>query len=71
MTQTVKESSWNTGDPGLIPGSGRSPRERNGYPLQYSCLENPMDREAWQATVHGVAKSQTRQSTKHMHIIMY
>jgi len=59
VTQTVKESSWNTEDPGLIPGSGRSPRERNGYPLQYSCPENPMDREAWQATVHGVAKSQT------------
>jgi len=44
---------------GLIPGSGRSPGERHGNPLQYSCLGNPMDREAWQATVHGVAKSQT------------
>ena len=42
-----------------IPGSGRSPGEGNGYPLQYSCLENPMDRGAWQATVHGVTKSQT------------
>ena len=40
-----------------IPGSGRSPEERNGYPLQYSCLENPMDRGAWQAIVHGVAKN--------------
>ena len=48
------------GDPGLIPASGRSPGEGNGYPLQYSCLENPMDRGAWWATVHGVAKSQTR-----------
>ena len=44
----------------LIPGSGRFPGERNGNPLQYSCLENPMDRGAWWATVHGVAKSQTR-----------
>ena len=53
-----KESACNAGDPGLIPGSGRSPRERNGNPLQYSCLENFMDREAWQVTIHGVAKSQ-------------
>ena len=44
-------------DPGLIPGSGRSPREGNGNPLQYSCLENPMDGGAWWATVHGVIKS--------------
>ena len=43
-------------DSGLIPGSGRYPGERNGDPLQYSCLGNPMDRGAWQATVHGVAK---------------
>ena len=55
-----KESARNAGDPGSIPGSGRSPGEGNGNPLQYSCLENPMDREAWQATVHGVAKSWTR-----------
>ena len=47
-------------DMGLIPGSGRSPGEGNGYPLQHSCLENSMDRGAWWATVHGVAKSQTR-----------
>ena len=47
-------------DPGSIPGLGRSPGEGNGNPLQYSCLENPMDRGAWQATVHGFAKSQTR-----------
>ena len=58
----VKASASNVGDPGLIPGSGRSPGEGNGNPLQYSCLENPMDREAWQATVHGVAKSRTRLS---------
>ena len=47
---------------GQIPGSGRSPGEGNGNPLQYSCLGNPMDRGAWLATVHGVAKSQTRLS---------
>ena len=49
-------------DLGSIPGSGRSPGEGNSNPLKYSCLENPMDGEAWQATVHGVAKSQTRLS---------
>ena len=49
-----KESACNAGDPGSIPGWGRSPGEGNGYPLQYSCLENPMDRGAWWATVHGV-----------------
>ena len=51
-----KESACNEGDLGLIPGSGRSPGEGNGNPLQYSCLENPMDGGAWQATVHGVAE---------------
>ena len=53
-----KESACNAGDPGLIPGLERSPGEGNGYSLQYSCLENPMDRGGWQATVHGVIKSQ-------------
>ena len=53
-----KETACNAGDPGLIPGLGRSPREENGYSLQYSCLENSMDRGAWWATVYGVAKSQ-------------
>ena len=52
----------NVGDLGSIPVSGRSPGEGNGNPLQFSCLENPMDREAWQSTVHGVTKSQTRLS---------
>ena len=47
-------------DMGLIPGSGRSPGEGNGYPLQHSCLENPMDSKGWWSTVHGVAKSQTQ-----------
>uniref|UniRef100_A0A4W2F996 Acidic leucine-rich nuclear phosphoprotein 32 family member n=1 Tax=Bos indicus x Bos taurus TaxID=30522 RepID=A0A4W2F996_BOBOX len=50
------ESACNAGDPGLISGSGRSPGEGNGNPLQYSCLEYPMDRGAWQATVHGIAR---------------
>ena len=54
-----KESTSNVGDPGLVPGSGRSPGRGNAYPLQYSCLENPMDRGAWRAIVHGVAKSRT------------
>ena len=52
-----KKSTCHTGDPSLIPGSGRSPGEGNGNPLQYSCLENPMHRGAWWATVHGVKKS--------------
>ena len=55
-----KESACNAGVLGLVPGSGRSPGEENGYPLQYSCLENSMDRGAWQDTVHGVTKSRTR-----------
>ena len=54
-----KESACNAGDPGLIPGLGRSPAEGNGNPLQYSCLGNPMDGGAWQATVYGVAKRLT------------
>ena len=51
-----KESACSAGDPGPIPGSGRSPGEGNGNPLQYFCLENPRDRGAWQATVHGVTR---------------
>ena len=57
-----KESACSVKDPGSIPGSRRSPGEGNGTPLQYSCLENPMDRGAWWATVHGVTKSQIRLS---------
>ena len=57
-----KESACNAGDLGLIPGWGRSPGEGNGNLLQYSCLENPMDRGAWRATVYGVAKSQAQLS---------
>ena len=55
----AKASACNAGDPGSIPGSGRSPGEGNGNPLQYSCLENFMERGAWQAIVHGVADSRT------------
>ena len=54
-----KVSVYNAGDPGSSPGLGRSPGEGNGNPLQYYCLENPMDRGAWQAAVYGVAKSWT------------
>ena len=57
-----KASAYNAGDPGSIPGYGRSPGEGIGNPLQYSCLEKSMDQRAWWATVHGVAKSQTRLS---------
>ena len=57
-----KESACNVGDPGSTPGLGRSPGEGNGNPLLYSWLENSTDREAWQATVHGVTKSRTRLS---------
>jgi len=69
----VKESACNAGELSLILASGRSPEEGNGNPLQYSCLENPMDRGAWWATVHGVAKSQTRLSdfTSYIHINVY
>ena len=57
-----KESACNVGDLSSIPGSGRSPGKENGNPVQYSCLENTMDRRAWQATVHRVTKSQTQLS---------
>ena len=58
----VNNPPTNAGDTGLIPGSGRSPGGGNDNPLQYSCLESSMDRGAWQATTHGVAKSQTQLS---------
>ena len=58
----VKNPPASARDADSVPGSGRSPGEGNGNPLQYFCLGNPKDREAWLATVHGVAKSQTRLS---------
>ena len=64
-----KEFAFSVGDQGSIPGLGRSPEEGNGYPLQYSCLENPMDRGAWWAAVHGVIKSWTRLSIEHTHSV--
>ena len=61
-----KESVCNAGDLGLIPGLRRSPGEGNGNPLQYSCLENPMDRGTWRATVHGVTKESDTTEDAHM-----
>ena len=62
-----KESACNAGGPGSIPGSGRSLGEGSGTLLQYSCLDNSLDRGVWWATVHGVAKSQARLSNSHTH----
>ena len=62
-----KEFACNAGDSGSVPGWGRSPGEGNEYPLQYSCLENFMDREAWQVIVHGISKCRTRLS---MHVYL-
>ena len=62
VTLYGKESASNAGDPGSTPGSGRSPGEGNGNPLQYSCLENSKDSGAWWATVHGDPKSRTQLS---------
>ena len=64
----VKDPCANAGDLGFIPRLGRSPGERNGNLLQYSCLENSRDRGIWLATVHGVAKSWTHLSTQHLHV---
>ena len=62
MVKNLPANAGATGDTDLIPGSGRSPGVGNGKPLQYSCLDNPVDRGVWQATVHGVAKSQAQMS---------
>ena len=62
-----KESACNEGDPSLFPGPGRSPGKGNGNPFQYSCLENPMDRGAWRATVHGVTRVKHNLVTKQQH----
>ena len=69
-SSVVKNPPANAGDMGSTPGSGRPPGERNGNPLQYSCLGNPMDRVGWWATVHGVIKNQSQLST-HTHNNMY
>ena len=61
----IKNPPANAGDMGSIPGSGRSPAEENGNPLQYSCLENSMDSGAWRTSVHGVAKSDMTECTRH------
>ena len=60
MVRNLPTGAGDAGDAGVIPGLGRFPGERNGNPLQYSCLENPMDRGTWWATVHEVAKSRTQ-----------
>ena len=62
VAQSAMQITPSTGDPGSIPGWGRSPGERNGNPLQHFCLENPVDGGAWWATAHGVAKSRTQLS---------
>ena len=63
----LKNQPVNAGDPGLIPGLKRSPGEGNSYPLQYSCLGNPMDREPWQATVCSVADLDLTEQLNHYH----
>ena len=70
VVKNLPDNAGNTGDLGSIPGSGSSPRKGNSNPLQFSCLENPMDRAAWWAAVHGVEKSQTRFSTQACHLPM-
>ena len=67
MVKNLPTDAGNVRDEGLIPGSGQSPGGGYGNPLQCSCLENPMDRGAWRATLHGVTKSQTRLMRFSMH----
>ena len=64
MAKSLPANAGDTRDVSLIPGSGRSPGEGHGNPLQYSCLENSINRGAWQATIHGATKCQTRLSTQ-------
>ena len=76
MVKNLPANTGNAGDAGLIPESGRSPGRGNGNPLQHSCLENPMDREAWRATAHRVTQSQTQLSNTrvrahtHTHLVL-
>ena len=69
MAQMVKHLPCHAGNPGSIPGWGRPPGEGTSYPLQYSCLENSIDRGAWRAVVHGVTKSQTQLSDENFHTL--
>ena len=69
VVKNLPANAGDAGDAGLIPGSGRSLGGGNGNPLQYSCLENPMDRRAWWATVHEVTKSRTQLSSSHFDFI--
>ena len=69
MVKNPPANAEDAGNEGSIPGLGRSPGEGNGNILKYSCLENPMDRGALQATVHGIAKSQTLLSDQHFHLL--
>ena len=71
MVKNLPANARDIRDAGLIPGSGRSPGGGHGNPLQYACLENPMDRGAWQATVHEIAKSQTRLKQLSMYVALY
>ena len=66
-----KKSACNAGDLDLIPGSGRSPGEGNGYPLQYSCLENSIDRGAWWTIVHRISKLDMTERLTHTHTYMF
>ena len=68
MVNNLPANAGDPGDSGSIPGSGRSPGGGNDIPLQYSCLENSMERGAWHATVYGVTKSQTRPSRNTLHV---
>ena len=70
MVKNPPANEGDTRDAGSIPGWGRSPGEGNGNPLQYSCLENPMDRGAWRATVHGVAKELGPEDTHTAHVLL-
>ena len=71
VVKNLPANTGDIGDVGSIPGSGRSPGGGNGNPLQYSCLENPMDRGAWKATVHGVTELDTAEVPKRVHTHTY